>query len=498
MAYPGEDVSLADFLKSRVTRWLNPKGPFFVYQVLGLGGLALLVVAKLWFLPAFASGAVEVVAEGYGMDLVVEDWDASLHDLTVRAENVTFLARGAYAQEELLVAETMELDLSLWGGVFGDGWLREMRIEEPTLYLERLASGRWNWEDAGRFRLDPNRLEGISERGLRTAGLSVDDDSVADFVLPKVVIDRMKLQWVENLPAQSGGGLIQDLRASLFVDDISLQATDLRGLVDLRPQPSELSLEARTGDGKISFDGDLNMFFWSAGSAEVSRGGMVEALEARTGPDTQVAAVPRGPRWSPTLQATLYLENVGAGAFARLTPDAAIVTERGTMTGTIELAMENHQVACVANVNLLDVTFKVNDRSPFLQGRRTRGVSAELANYRANGQYQFPCGGFLDDGDEEFRPFQAFQTAVVRQGLSNASRSTRAVAELEHARYSQEALDPAVESEALLIARGVSSEVIGWLNLAHEIDRAIPGGLRPPPGAPAPGGVRRFLDRFRR
>lgn len=463
-----------------------------------LAGVVLVLsgtVLKLIVLPAVLSQGVTTWAEGQGVDMAVGSWSADLLDLTVTAHQVDLFAPGAYDQKELLSTEAVDFDLSLWSGVFGDGWLSEVRVREPNLYLERLLSGRWNWQELADVHLPsevvaalPPAASGsgmiLASAGPREAATGGPNRGAAvpapDFSVPRLLIEDMALQWVENLPADSGGGLVQALRATLHLDDVTVTATDLRGLADLRPTLAGLSLEARTGDGRISFTGDANLFSWTQ-PPPPQEGNAFAAFD--------------GPVWRPILKSTLYLENVGAAAFARLTPDASILPVRGSMTGTVVLAVASGQVECAAELKLQDVAFAVNEKSPLVNERLRSQVSPQLADYRANGLHRFPCGGLLGpleagDGSAAYRPFQAFQTNVVRAGLAEAPRQVRALAAIEHARYSEEPIEPELRGEANRIAGSVDSEVLQWMHLANDIQRAAPRRTLDLPGSsPAAGGV---------
>lgn len=482
-------------LRSRGWKWAT-----FKLAAVTLSLLA--IVTKLLVLPVILSIVVTDVAERYRIDLTVGDWSADLFDLRGTAHHVTVVAPGAYAEQQLLSAEAIEFDLSLWSRVSGDRWLRQVRVRKPSIHLERLLSGRWNWQDLGDVRLEPEVVANLpsaspgrdfvlASSGVPRELIEVEDTTDSEstpvipgqFVIPRLVVEGMALRWVENLPAESGGGLIRDLQATLHLDDVTVTASDLRGLVDSGMRPNELSLEARTGDGKISFTGEGNLFYWS------------QAPQSAEGDAFTAFVVPL---WNPFMKADLYLENVGAAAFARLTPDAAIVPVTGSMTGMVTFEVASGQVDCVADLALQDVRFAANEKSAFLR-RGHEDVRAQLADYRANGRYTFPCGGVLGPAEEGqgggYRPFQAFQTNVVRHGLSDAPRRVRALAAIDHARYSEEPIQPELQGEVNRIAGGVDPEVLQWLQLASEIDRVAPAGPR---GLSAsPRGAGSILDRMR-
>lgn len=444
-----------------------------------------IVVCKIVLIPMLASSAANVIAEGYGVQMTVDDWSADLLNLSATAHEVTIFASGPYAEKELLNTEALQADLSLWSGLTGKGWVRAVTIEEPKIYLERLLTGRWNWEDLAGLGIAPpvsalgQAPGGGQGSGIVTAaqssaaspGPATEDEErdLLDFQIKSLEATDMKLEWVENLPGNSGGGLIQDVKATLFVDDISLSISDLQGLVDLRTQPSRLSFEARTGDGKVSFDGRANLFQWRLALASAAQDG---ALSTGGSPE---------PVWMPAMEAKIYLENVGAGAFARLTPDAAILPQRGYMTGNVEFKMAEHEVSCVARLNLVDVTFAVNRLSPFATGRVDE-LESQLANYRVSGPREFACGGLLTA--KNYRPFQAFQTNVVRKGVDQAPRTVQVAAAAEHAKYSNQPVEEKYRREVENWLESLDPETRKWLEIG-----AGAAGRRGAPGPRLPGGI---------
>ena len=462
-----------------------------------------IVVSLAWVglkgivVPTVVSHYVEDRAEAQGVSLSVEDWSADLWDLSVTAEQLTLLAAGPYEKQELMTSDFVDFDLSLFGGLFGGGWLTEVRVREPDLHLERTLSGHWNWMDLAQVQLAPEVAADLppaqgqpglhyaaNGRGGADTPIRGSEDAESEFVVPRLLVDGMDLAWVENLPADSAGGILQDLKASLHLDDVGVTALDLRGLVDLRPAPSRLAFEARTGEGKISFDGEGNFFSW-AQPAPPAEGDVFAAFDS-------------GPLWAPRMRVNLYLENVGAAAFARLTPNAALLPVRGSMTGNVSLAVASGQVECVADLQLRNVVLAVNEKSIFIDERRRASVEAQLADYRANGQHTFACGGLLAPGDEGgdagYRPFLAFQTNLVRQAATEAPRQVQALAAIEHARYSEEPIDPELQRDVNQIAGGVDDEVLKWLQLADDIQRVAPARRGGIPGVSGGGGA---LSRIR-
>ena len=435
-----QDTELLSQVGTHVKKSFQPKALVNVFgsKILWLVLLAPFVVIKMLVVPTVVSSAAATLAEGYGVDLSIEDWSANLLDLSATAENVVLETSGPYAQKELLTAEEIVVDLSLWGRLANGRWVREIRVIEPEIYVERLLSGRWNYEDLLGIPIAPSPPSAGVARASRS-----EQDFEEDFELPELRIENMRLEWVENLPGGSQGGMIQEIKTTLFVDDITVDAKNLIGLVNVNTgRNSALSVEARTGSGKISFSGQANLFFWALAQQQTDR-----------------------LAWMPTFEGQIYLENVGTNAFARLLPDAAIAPEGGTMTGNIQLALEERRVDCHANLDIRNATFAANQASRFVtQGASS--ITADLSGYQANGQYQFSCGGDLEGN---YRPFQAFQTNMVRHGVDNAPKSVQALAAVEHVRYSDETIDPGLESEVDRILGNVDEEWLQWAGVAAKI-----------------------------
>lgn len=417
----------------------------FASKIFWFAVLAPILVVKILIVPAIVSGAATTVAEGYGIELSVEDWSADLLDLNATAHNAVILAPGPYAQKEFIRTEAIEVDLSLWSGITYGKWVREVRVKAPTIYMERRLSGGWNYEDLITVPVIPSASE------VRLAeGAGSDRELEDSFALTRFSVEKMRLQWVENLPGGSQGGSIQEVKSTLFVDDISMSAKDLVGLVDLSPQRnSRLTLEARTGNGKISFSGQANLFAWAASQED---------------PETLA--------WMPSVEGRISLQNVSTTAFARLMPDAAIMPQDGTMTGDVDLRLVEQRVECLAQLNLDNATFAANSSSRFVaNGAAT--INAELSGYRADGQYQFSCGGTLGDGT--YRPFQAFQSNVVLHGVGRADDDVRVLASIEHVRYSEDPVDPSLEGEVNRILGNTDPEWLRWAGIAVTLRESTAG-----------------------
>ncbi len=422
---------------------LSPKSllNFFSSKFFWFGVAAPIIVFKMLVVPSIVSRAASFLADRYGVEMSVEDWSANLLDLSATAHNAVISIPGPYAESEFLSAEAIEIDLSLWHRIDHKKWVRDIRIKEPKIYAERLLSGRWNYHDLMSAPISPQVNPGPRKK--LEKGEIQDPEGKYSFSLAGVSVEQMGLEWVENLPGNSKSGMIQELKTTLFIDDIEVTTKNLVGLVDLNSdRRSLLNLEARTGSGKISFTGSANLFFW------------------KTSQETADEV-----DWMPALKGEIYLENVGTNAFTRLMPDAAILPKGGTLSGTIELELEEGQVECYARLNLRDATFTANQASRFVSNNAS-AINADLSGYRANGQYQFNCGGRL--GEETYRPFQAFQTNMILHGVGQAPKSVRVLAAVEHVRYSEDPIDSSLESEVNRILGNEEPEWLRWAGLASK------------------------------
>lgn len=410
-------------------------------------------VAKFVVIPAVASGSVDALAEAYGVDIAVGDWGAHVTDLSATAKDIVLRVDGPFDQQELLVAKELEVDLSLWSRLRGSTWTRSLTLRDAKLYLERTASGGWNWEE---LTARGGGLDGYGDEAASTIAL---EDREPEFAIPRLRIDGLSLQWVETERGTTGDGVTREIKSSLYLDDMSLVADNVVGFVDPRPRASRLLLEARTGSGLVSFNGKGNLFHWAQ-----------NVLDA--GPSST------GPAWAPSLEATISLDGVGAGVLARLTPQAALLPARGTMSGQLLLDVEQHQLQCAADLDLRDVTFTLNRDSPFY-ARHAQQLGQEVASFRADGPTRFDCGGVLA-GD--FRPFHAFQSLVTRKAVDSAPKLVRAVATVDHARYADTEVEPELRRTVASLTRDLDPATAEWVGLAldlgvdQQLSRNLPGG----------------------
>ncbi len=395
---------------------------------------------KYAVLPQVASLSASAMAEGHDIELEIEDWSADLLDLAVTAHDVTVRTAGRFAQDEILTARQVEVDLSLWRrirtGIFSGSWVHGVTIVEPSIYLERLPSGRWNWQDLTRARpepfedgpIDPSTPDyhRVAEDRLREA------EERGAFTLPRLQFEDLRLAWVENQPGGSGGGIHETVRATLYLDDVDILIQDLSLPVESGSPPAQVSVEGRTADGRISIDGSGNFFRWSSRPPVLPP--FLQYVDVRE--STQL------PRWAPTFRLRIHLDNIGWATLGRMVPIASLWPASGTLSGEIDLEVRDREISCRTDLATSDVSFTPNPRSPGLRGRSDQ-LQRELSAYRSNRRVATNCDGHLEN--RNYRPLYACQAAVTRESVGDAPPAVRQTAAWDDERLGGRIVDQGVD-----------------------------------------------------
>ena len=450
------------------------RGRFVVLVPLALG-----VLIKWVWVPTVSSMAVEDIAERQGLALQVGDWSAEVFDLSATAHDVIVLARGPFERKEIVEADAIRLDYSLWNRIRAGNWLVGVEVVEPSLYLEQLVSGRWNWQslirdspsggpapkDDGRD--EPNiRLADTGSSSRKDGDSGHGDRSTADgpdlsIHLYELTIEEMSIEWVQQMAGSSGQGLVHTQQASLFLDDVSGVVQNIRETDDPRAEPTSFVFEARIADGRMSVEGRANLFRWAPAPI---RAGVLEANRRST-------------IWAPSVSANIYLDNVGSGAFNRLVPQEAILPVSGSMSGDIQMAVRDRLVECFADVVLTEVSYAANLDAPAIRGRANE-VQAGLQGFVVNGPLSEPCGGNLED--RTFRPIPAIPTAMTRGGIKSAPAVVRAVyveSVAESRAFDEPSMADALIEVGLDAAEAELAEEVGTENAAELTDTAKKKGI---------------------
>ncbi|MGD9903381.1 MAG: hypothetical protein AB7U83_07910 [Vicinamibacterales bacterium] len=357
-----QDAGLAPSELERVFSWWKRFGGRRA-AVLALA--VALPLLRYEYVPYVLSRTVETTAEAYGLDLTVGEWSGSLADIKVVGKDVAITTRGPFQERRLFHADAIEFDWSLARAV-ANGWDRvkgcwtaillqpctlpdeafhRVSIDGATLHLERTLAGAWNTDAA----FD---VQTVDELARLVHGMRV----------PEIDAREVTVAWVEHLPGDSGGGLLERRTSKLEFAHVVVGIENLQLPIDARDNPTRFSFDGETADGQVSVAGVLNVARWNRDA------------------------------WTPSYDLTFQLANFGAASMARFAaPDATLVPKTGTVDGTVRLASDGRErTVCRIDLALRDVTYAPNPRSPY---SRTGGKAfdEQVAPVRINAVVAEDC-----------------------------------------------------------------------------------------------------------
>ena len=105
-----QDVGLAPSEAERVLSWWKRYGG---RKAIMLALAVALPLLRYEYVPWAMSSAVETIAEGYGLELTVREWETSLTDIKVIGRDVEIVTNGPYREKRLFRADAVEFDWSL-------------------------------------------------------------------------------------------------------------------------------------------------------------------------------------------------------------------------------------------------------------------------------------------------------------------------------------------------------------------------------------------------
>jgi hypothetical protein len=332
-----QDAGLAPSTLERIISWWKRLGGRTALM------LAIGVVGPLLryeYVPYALSSAVETVAEHYGLELTVGEWEGSLTDIKVVGKDVVIAAPGPFRESRLFRAQRVEFDWSLtraaangWGRLKGcwtaiflqectlpEEVFHRVTIDGAALHLERTMAGAWN-----------------AEAAFRPGGLGDLVSAMSRWRFPIIEGRDLSVSWVEQLRGDSGGGLLEQRFSTLDFSRVTLGVANLQLPIDDRENPTRLTFDGQTADGQISVAGSFNVARWS----DVS--------------------------WAPSYDLNFRLANFGAASLARFAaPDATLVPKTGTVDGSLRFAFDGERdTVCKIDLALRDVTYAPNPRSPY-------------------------------------------------------------------------------------------------------------------------------------
>lgn len=366
-----------------------------------------------------AEHVVTAFAEYHDIDLEVGDWSGSFFGWGATAKDVAIKVRGPFAKPELFTAEHVRIQLSAWRWLRWNAarlpwnWrlsdvVKDVEVERPQIYAERTLSGQWNFDEL--FESDASQPAAESS------------SSAVSIPVPHLELKNLRLQWVEQMPSQSGGGLVGASTATIYLEDVYARFDNVNVERDGRILPVTFVIDGRAADGKFSLRG-----------------------RAEPLPDNR------------RVLAAIYLENIGAAAFGRLVIRSALVPTSGTMTGRIELDVKGSTLGCRTNVTLQNVHYGLNPTAP-LQIAGREQVERELAAMQLNRGVFTTCND--DTSRPGFRFVQTFQTALTQEALADASPTVRRVAAVDYRSVTNQVVDSAVAAAGDALARK-AGEMVG-------------------------------------
>lgn len=362
-----QDAGLAPSLVERTVSWWKRFGG---RRAAMLAIAVTLPVLRYEYVPYVLSSAVETMAEGYGVELTVGEWEGSLTDIKVVGKDVVITSSGPFREARLFQADAIEFDWSLSRAV-ANGWARvkgcwtavffqpctlpeevfhRITVQDASLHLERSMAGAWNAAAA----FDVGTIDELSGR-------------VQGWRFPVIEGRDVTVSWVEQLPGDSGGGLLERRYSTLDFSKVTVGLANLQLPVDDRQNPARFTFDGQTADGQLSVAGVLNLSRWTTG------------------------------RWTPSYDLSFTLANVGAATVGRFAaPDASVVPKTGTVDGTLRFASNGERMTvCRIDVALRDVTYVANPRSPYT---RTGGklLEQQLEPMRINEVVSRDCSAPAD------------------------------------------------------------------------------------------------------
>ncbi|MEZ5420250.1 MAG: hypothetical protein R2708_23320 [Vicinamibacterales bacterium] len=392
-----QDLHLAPGAIERVLGWWRDFGG---RRAAMLALAVTLPLIRYEYIPHVLSTSIETLAEGYGMHLTVGEWETSLSDIKIVGRDVEITTGGPYREKRLFRANRVEFDWSLaralsnglarvagcWTVVVGrpctlpEEVFHRITVDGATLHLERTLAGAWNAEDA----VHVESLEALSR-------------ALARWRFPTIDGEDLSISWVEHLPGDSDGGLVEQRTSSLDFTKVTLAVSNLQLPVDERANGARVTFDGQTADGQVSIVGAMNPSRWQDGG------------------------------WAPSYDLTFRLVNVGAATFGRFAaPDATLVPRAGRVDGEILMARTGETLdRCRINLRLRDVQYAPNPRSPFTPAGGP-AFESQVRDVRITDVVARDC--IVDDERPGTRVSQTLQTLVTSSALEQAPPLVRSAA----------------------------------------------------------------------
>jgi hypothetical protein len=426
-------TKLLDAIGGAAVGTLRPKITYYrfadyLWTRLGIRGLlplVLLVVLPIGTYSFFryaVNFTIPKLVGDFGVEFEAEDWTLRPLSLTCIARNVRLhpphdtLAAPVFTADEVEFSGTLGTVLA---GLGSDvlsmttlGWLdigqpfNQIRIIHGELHLEVSTTGQLNWTEF--WDEVPHKRKDQLRKGL--------------FPVNSVFIDRLKISYLEHIPERAGGGVIQTSQAHIDLDDVSGSIIDLaaRG-----SSPVRYKFSGRSAGGVITVSGNA-VFSTEEGRSPGAPPSTVSGVTLAAS-QTSPADIPYFPYIPAKMD--IFLENIGAGAFAKAIPDATgIIATSGNLRGSIGLDVARDHYNCASNIEMNDVRLAPNPRVVVVKAEFDR-VQRDLATWQTSGKFD-ACRPFAQKSSDGMTTSRAstLVAAFNAQATLHAPPSARAVA----------------------------------------------------------------------
>jgi hypothetical protein len=431
---------LLDAIGAAGGRALKPRIAYYrvsdyVWNRLGARGLlplALLIALPILLYSAFnfaVNSTIPRLVGDFGVNLEAADWSLHPFSLTAVAHDVTVRPANDRRAAPVFAADQVEFGGTLGTVVAGLakdllslvtlGWadsgqpFNVIRITRGELHFELSTTGHLNWTDFW------DAVPRSRKEQLKTGRFPID----------AAYIDHLKISYVEDIPERSGGGITRTSQAHIDLDEVSGSIVDLQqsGSGDRR---SAFKFNARSAGGIVTISGNAGLSSEPSGS---------------TRPEPTVPYFPYVPA-----KFDVALDNIGAGAFAKVIPDATgIVATSGTLRGSINVTADRDRYDCVSNVEMADVKLAPNPRVVVVKTEFDRALR-DLANWQTSGRFD-ACKPFEQAPAD--RPTSSRASLLVAafnaQAATNAPPSVRAIVLRDQRSLTGETVADAVAHDVL-------------------------------------------------
>ena len=349
---------------------------------------------------------VPLMVGDLGVRFEAEDWKLHLWGLRGTARNVRLVRHDR--STPVFTADEIEFNARAWSLLTGLFTKRqhfdEITIRGADVVIEQTLLHEINW----RKFLDSVKLE---RREAVARG---------DYQSDAIYFDRVRVSYVEETPSNSSSGVIQTTQSRIYVDDVSGEILDLVQAKTSGETPTRFEGKGRSADGIVQVSGRGRIF------APVGQKRGVEALNAN-----------------------VYLENIGMGAFTRMVSTTIILPMRGTLRGTIEFFPTSAGLDCRATLVAEGLHFVRNPQFAIVPAVY-RQLDSDLRTFSTSSPFD-PCTGGKNTASGLLASFNS-QTTVT------APRSVRTAVLRDERAFGNALADSVTSDVATHLARTVGAQ----------------------------------------